>query len=93
MERRKLMIDALEVESFVVGPAPPQSGTVRAHADAFPAAGDADVPAPTPKFTEEGYPAQTCTGGFACTQPGLCTCLESCAPVPCTNDVRCAVKA
>ena len=90
MERRKLLIDALEVDSFVVGPAPPQSGTVHAHADALPVGDAADVPAPPPKYTEEGYPAFTCTGGFACTLPGVCTCPESCDPMACSYDARCA---
>ncbi|HEX8905566.1 MAG TPA: hypothetical protein VF771_12020 [Longimicrobiaceae bacterium] len=90
MERRKLEIEALELESFDVGSAGPPIGTIRAHVD--PYAGDAagDVAA-EPKYTEEGYPAFTCTG-WNCTLPGLCTCPDSCDPKACTFD-GCTVAA
>ncbi|HEX6750749.1 MAG TPA: hypothetical protein VF092_25910 [Longimicrobium sp.] len=90
MQRRKLLLETLEVDSFVVGPASPRIGTVRAFADAIALDGDfADQPVAEPKYTEEGYPAHTCTGPIACTLPGVCTCLVSCEPVPCTTDARC----
>ena len=93
MKRRKLEIEALDVDSFVTGPAGPPIGTIRAHADLDESLIGADVPKAEPKYTEEGYPAFTCTGGTACTLPGVCTCPDSCDPRACTYPPGCVAVA
>jgi hypothetical protein len=90
MQRRKLLVEALDVVSFDTGPSGPAIGTVRAHV-AFDDAGAIDQPAADPKYTEEGYPAYTCTGGINCTRPGLCTCPISCDPAGCSQPPGCVV--
>ena len=83
MARKKLEIEALELESFDVGSAGTPIGTIHAHGDVFTADPAGDVAA-EPRYTEQGYPALTCTG-INCTLPGVCTCPISCDPAACTQ--------
>jgi len=88
MNRQKLQIESLDVVSFEVGSAAPSIGTVRAHGLAFPEPMPYNPPPPPPP----PGPAYT-AGGFACTQPGLCTCPISCDPAGCSYDCIVAAAA
>jgi hypothetical protein len=68
MQRRKLEIESIQVESFEVGEAMLRVGTVRAH-------GDAIVPV---KDTEGLGDWRTCTCPAGCTVISYCTCFFSC---------------